>query len=63
MVFDEGCKDYIMMRHYLFVDADTSSQKPFEKAVIQIIDWREDDLDDEESGSVQALEVDVIELN
>lgn len=62
-IFDEVCKDYMTMTHYLSADADIVSHKPFEKAVIKIIDGRENDLDDEESDSVQALKLDVIESN
>lgn len=49
------------MMHYLSTDASIISHKPFEKAVIKIIDGRENDIDNEENDSVQALKLDIIE--
>lgn len=60
LFFGEICKDYVAMMHYFSADADIFSHKPFEKAVIKIINGRENDLDDKESDYAQAVKLDVI---
>lgn len=62
-IFDKVCKKYMTMRHYLFADADIVSRMSFEKAAIQIVGGRENDLEGDESNSVQVLRLGVIESN
>lgn len=62
-IFDEVCEEYVKMTHYLSADAHIVTLKPSEKALVNIIDGRGNDLDDKECDSFQAHEIDVMESN